>query len=139
MNPKVKAQWVSALRSGKYHQGKNLLRPNEDTYCCLGVLCDLAEKESIGKYDRSEEHMGYTFWYDNSFEERWNEDSELPYPVMKWAKLESENPKIKMNEKNIKEGYKNIIREDSLITLAELNDNFAYNFNELANLIEEQL
>jgi hypothetical protein len=35
-------KWVSALRSGKYKQGKNELR-NKDRFCCLGVLCDLSK------------------------------------------------------------------------------------------------
>lgn len=34
--------WIAALRSGKYKQGRNLLRTFEnDTFCCLGVLCDI--------------------------------------------------------------------------------------------------
>ena len=38
MNPKLKARWVEALRSGDYKQGTKFLRTNEGTYCCLGVL-----------------------------------------------------------------------------------------------------
>lgn len=42
----LKAKWVAALRSGEYAQGLyNLRRPGTDgtadTYCCLGVLCEL--------------------------------------------------------------------------------------------------
>ena len=48
MNKEVKQQWVAALRSGEYKQGKNALRrqyEGEDAeFCCLGVLCDLAVK-----------------------------------------------------------------------------------------------
>lgn len=38
MNPQVKAQWIEALRSGKYTQGKNLLKSHSPTpqFCCLG-------------------------------------------------------------------------------------------------------
>lgn len=36
--------WVAALRSGKYKQGKGELRTKEDSYCCLGVACDLYQK-----------------------------------------------------------------------------------------------
>lgn len=35
-----KDRWVAALRSGKYKQGFETLHP-DDTFCCLGVLCDL--------------------------------------------------------------------------------------------------
>lgn len=36
-------KWVLALRSGKYQQGKRYLRRDTDSYCCLGVLCDISE------------------------------------------------------------------------------------------------
>jgi hypothetical protein len=41
--------WVSALRSGEYKQGSNRLRledpdTGEITWCCLGVACDIAQK-----------------------------------------------------------------------------------------------
>lgn len=45
MTPKeVRKRWVEALRSGEYQQGHGRLRRG-DTYCCLGVLCDLHAKE----------------------------------------------------------------------------------------------
>jgi hypothetical protein len=40
MTPEVKSEWLRALRSGDYQQGKATLRgPNG--FCCLGVLCDV--------------------------------------------------------------------------------------------------
>jgi hypothetical protein len=53
MNPDIKAQWVAALRSGEYIQGKGYLRRRIGTtdsyaYCCLGVLTDLAIKAGVG-------------------------------------------------------------------------------------------
>lgn len=44
MDAELKQRWVQALRSGKYAQGRNVLknRIGHDTqYCCLGVLCEL--------------------------------------------------------------------------------------------------
>lgn len=41
MDAQLKAKWVAALRSGKYEQGRQRLR-NGDSYCCLGVLCEVA-------------------------------------------------------------------------------------------------
>jgi hypothetical protein len=41
MNKEIKDEWVNALRSGEYKQGKNYLRTDNgegDRYCCLGVL-----------------------------------------------------------------------------------------------------
>jgi len=44
-------QWVAALRSGEYLQGRGKLeRVEEDGtsyFCCLGVLCKLAEQAGI--------------------------------------------------------------------------------------------
>lgn len=89
MNPKIKEQWIRALRSGDYLQGQETLRSpkiiyDEDndyhmevTFCCLGVLCDLYAKE--GRPD---------FWdtipYDTSFP---------PANVLEWAGLEPYDPK----------------------------------------------
>lgn len=38
--------WIAALRSGEYTQGKNYLRTNGDIlkYCCLGVMCDISNR-----------------------------------------------------------------------------------------------
>lgn len=43
LNPEIKKKWVKALRSGKYNQCDGQLRQG-DTFCCLGVLCDLHRK-----------------------------------------------------------------------------------------------
>lgn len=42
-DPEVKAKWLAALRSGKYDQGYRALRPTPDTFCFLGVLCDVLD------------------------------------------------------------------------------------------------
>lgn len=41
MDPAVKAQWVAALRSGKFKQATGQLRHDKSSFCCLGVLCHL--------------------------------------------------------------------------------------------------
>ncbi len=43
MNEDLKKRWVAALRSGKYEQGHNSLRRSDGTFCCLGVLADIAD------------------------------------------------------------------------------------------------
>jgi hypothetical protein len=45
MKPDIKQKWVNDLKSGEYKKGKGYLH-KEDTYCCLGVLCDLYQKET---------------------------------------------------------------------------------------------
>lgn len=40
MGPRTKERWIQALRSSDYRQGTGHLY-NGQTYCCLGVLCDV--------------------------------------------------------------------------------------------------
>jgi len=46
MYKEIADKLVSALRSGEYEQASGRLR-NETGHCCLGVLCDLYDKEQI--------------------------------------------------------------------------------------------
>ena len=46
MNKHAAELLTTALRSGEYTQGVSTLE-NEGTFCCLGVLCKIAEKEGI--------------------------------------------------------------------------------------------
>lgn len=42
MNQEIKAKWVEALRSGRYKQGRGVLRQGNE-FCCLGVLADIMD------------------------------------------------------------------------------------------------
>lgn len=54
MDEELKARWVEALRSGDYTQGRRALyNPTDNTYCCLGVLCDVMGREVV-PFDPSE-------------------------------------------------------------------------------------
>lgn len=84
MNPEIKQQWIEALRSGRYKQGQGSLR-DHDEYCCLGVLCDLAEQAGIVK---SNSITGWSFIY-SSLVDRFDEsDLNLPIAVMNWAGID---------------------------------------------------
>lgn len=37
----LRAELVRRLRSGKYTQGRGVLRDASDRFCCLGVACDI--------------------------------------------------------------------------------------------------
>ena len=45
LKPQVKQKWVAALRSTAYKQGTLQLRRRDNTFCCLGVLCNLHAQE----------------------------------------------------------------------------------------------
>jgi hypothetical protein len=91
VSEEIKAQWVAALRSGEYKQGKWRLRldaspatgkpwaDGKPRYCCLGVLCELAvaagiiERAPVG-YWASSDHLAKI-------------SSVLPLAVAEWAGL----------------------------------------------------
>lgn len=77
MREDVKKLWVEALRSGKYQQGTGCLRM-DDTFCCLGVLCDLHAKETGGKWDDRNEYLDCS--------------GILPSRVRDWAGLDQRDP-----------------------------------------------
>lgn len=58
----MKKQWIEALRSGKYKQGKGLLRRKNNCYCCLGVLA-----QELGRLQFSEELFMFGVRKDTAF------------------------------------------------------------------------
>lgn len=61
----VFALWTEALCSGKFMQGRERLRTRGvlgrvDTYCCLGVLCELCARDGGPKWGRDGEYEGTT-------------------------------------------------------------------------------
>lgn len=51
LDPAFKSKWCEALRSGEYKQGKQWLRPTDDSFCCLGVAADLVHGRDAWFYD----------------------------------------------------------------------------------------
>lgn len=118
MNKDIKKKWVDALRSGKYVQGYDTLKNNSGEYCCLGVLCDLAAKEGVVQEKLLTYGAGSKYYYDG-------EGSVLPDSVMDWASLEDIIVRVEY--------------EDAPVSLDDLNDSHRLTFNQIADLIEEQL
>jgi hypothetical protein len=46
MKEEIKAQWVAALRSGRYEQTQGRLQ-RDGSFCCMGVLCELAVEAGV--------------------------------------------------------------------------------------------
>ena len=109
MKPDIKAQWLTALRSGDYQQGQGYLRQG-DQYCCLGVLCDLYGK-AVGPEWEAGLGSGWA-----GIQAMHGQENTLSFKVQEWAGIDSPNP----------------------IDLAAMNDNGS-TFEELANIIEEGL
>ena len=112
MDQLVKKEWVKALRSGDFKQGRGALLKNEK-YCCLGVLCEIAEDVGFDLEKRPNTRFPnlINFGEDNAF---------LPPIVALWSELDSCNPSV--NE----------------IFLSRHND-AGDSFKEIADLIEKYL
>lgn len=108
MNKEVMQKWVKALRSGEFAQAKAQLE-NCGTYCCLGVLCKLAEQEGVNVIKNENGYLhGETL-------------REQP-DVLKWSGIRD----------NI--GYLGVGNE----SLTYLNDEKSYNFTAIADVIESK-
>ena len=121
MNKEVKQQWVAALRSGEYKQGKNALRrqyEGEDAeFCCLGVLCDLAVKAGVVKAHQVDgAHTGYGENKNTAL---------LPVEVQEWSGVNEAG--------EFKTGDEPFMRD----ALTAYNDFLGKTFNQIADVIEE--
>lgn len=59
--PSPKEQWIQALQSGEYPQTTGHLH-TKNGYCCLGVLCDIYEKQTgQGEWDGRQNSIVYSF------------------------------------------------------------------------------
>lgn len=129
MNPEIKERWVKELRSGNYKQTKDCLK-DDDGYCCLGVLTDLAIQDGVidpWKVSSDTERSVYfipSVDEDNP-EETWDEESVLPPKVRDWAGLDLKNPHVRLSE------------SISSVPISDPNDN-GYTFEQIADIIEEQ-
>lgn len=132
MNPEVKEQWLRALRSGEYEQGRRYLN-NNGKFCCLGVLCDLAEKAGV---------VSSRLWVDGGpgREDTYSENlteyvangndasvSVLPAAVKEWAGIDASNPDV-------------VLTKGRWTPLAWVNDhNNELGFTGIADVIERSL
>lgn len=120
MDQTVKAEWVAALRSGKYTQGHGYLRNEHNNFCCLGVLCEVAVKHEIIPEPHQSHELGAWHYGPGA-----SDDVYLPDAVKEWAALDQRNPTVLLGEQDV-------------LKLAELNDD-GEPFDAIADLIEEHL
>lgn len=101
MDLDLKSKWVSALRSGEYKQGTEMLHnPAKDTYCCLGVLCKVMGAEFGEVVDRSEYR---TYDYVPHIGDKilsTGDDEELADSVLDEVGIRDQSKLIKMNDGN---------------------------------------
>ena len=130
-----KEQIVSALRSGEYKQTADGLR-REDKFCVLGVICDVYMKDNPGIWE--EVRVGWssnTLQYPRSLTATADEGKSeyalqlLPPLIAEWAfgDRSQTNPEILTD------------KDADWTTLGHANDEDGFSFEELADIIEEQL
>lgn len=130
-DPALKRQWVDALRSGDYTQGKGYLHQN-DTYCCLGVLCDLRDDVMWEDLERVS-GVNYAVPVDNK---DWTSSAMLPHTLADKLGLtdgEVTIPLVPFMGEMLLTDW--VVACETGITLAALNDE-GLTFDQIADLIE---
>lgn len=140
MDAEIKKRWVEALRSGEYSQGKGALRAQSaDSYCCLGVLCDLAVKDGAAGWVPYDQHS-YLAVYHPSQDEVYTTLSRqdylvLPQAIADWAGLRGVSPEISTDAVD-DERLTDIDWDGTdFVGLTNLNDG-GFTFEQIADLIE---
>ena len=118
---RILQEWIAALKGegeykGVYKQGRGALHKigqgrKKDTFCCLGVLCDLAVKAKVLDVPVL---YGREYYYDGS-------TAYLSDTVREWAGMASDNGEFDFGNSQ----------------LAELNDN-GKKFKTIAKIIERK-
>ena len=113
MNAEVKEKWLTALESGEYTQGQNMLHDaiNKE-FCCLGVLCDIAVKEGIIFPPKFEDGA---YLYEGS-------QGLLPWTVAGWADIPFTDGRMKGDDRALS------VMNDSGYTFAEIAEVIRENF-----------
>lgn len=131
MNPEIRAEWLRRLRSGDYRQGHRQLRQLDvegyPTYCCLGVLCELAvERGVVTRRDQDPEGYDVDTYVAPPRDDLLTDvpeasDTYPPPTVVRWAGLPDPDPVVAGR------------------SLSGWNDDERTNFARIADLIEEYL
>lgn len=125
MKKNIAKKWIDALRSGKYKQIKGALKRAKDnqieSFCALGVLCDLYQKDHKEKLEEQNSHIKKT--KNGSAVAFEDEIYTLPFKVQKWAGMKDS------------EGCLDLDGEQDR-TIPQLNDQ-GVSFKKIADLIEK--
>jgi hypothetical protein len=141
MKAHVRGRWIEALESGRYIQGIGALHERgaekwidgsmyskPDSFCCLGVLCNLAYED--GAVDITASERGSHVFYDG-------ESNYLPASVIRWAGLRWDGKRKfegTVDTPTIEESRCIISTDPGASSLAQMND-ARYPFSEIAETI----
>ena len=112
MKKELIEQWIAALRSGEYQQGRERLKDG-DNFCCLGVACNIHPKAEA--YELYLHYPSNWIMHDYGI----NETHDL---------------------ENLNQVFKCPVTYNNLaFYLAWANDSLGWNFNQIADWIEKNL
>lgn len=136
MNPEIKQQWISALRSGAFEQGRLNLKYDDGQgikYCCLGVLCELSKADAdLGTQEILQGRYSSGFFTDSPVT-----DLGTAYPPQKisdWAGLHTADAQL---PRPFWTTSPRTGQEVEVESLAAAND-YGLSFEDIARIIEEQ-
>ena len=112
----MRKQWIEALRSGDYKQGREYLC-KDGNYCCLGVACDLFA-------EIKEPQLNGTVAFDGA-------TTALPFALVELLGLKSPTGIFAETITVMKDGHPRKFGE-----LTTLNDIGRQTFEEIANVLE---
>lgn len=122
MNPEMKVAWTAKLRSGEIRQARGILQEADGSMCCLGVLCEIS---GVGK------------WVDDSDDDWEEEETFFAYEVGDYRKS-AQPPKPVLDAAGLS-GTPAVFYNHAKVGLWYLNDHYRLTFEEIADLIDEQL
>lgn len=128
MKQEIKDEWVKRLESGQYQQGQGHLRTEDDKYCCLGVLCEMAvEQGVIERWHRDYDDGSGAWFYGEKSDSHLQSTVDLPRPVQEWAGLELQSVWVTVDPDDA--GIKHTL------DVIGLNDDRSWGFKEIAEAV----
>jgi hypothetical protein len=100
MKQEIKADWGQRLldnagrqgRGGALHRRGDAPDGSQDTFCCLGVLCELGVQAGVVRRELTDD--GEAYRYVSTTDENDRSYLLLPQAVVRWAGLDSRDPFI---------------------------------------------
>lgn len=121
--------WLEALRSGSYKQTKGKLKSRNGSYCCLGVLCEVAGVPKV--YDAGEYQYGPLEAVEK---DEWSQYSAtaLPPVAQEWLGVSTSEPRL-AKPVVVVDKYGD---EEEITSLISLNDDYGWSFEQIADAVE---
>jgi len=142
MDPEKRDMWADALESGEFTQGRDALaridKRGKATYCCLGVLCELAVRAGVIPAGTRRIEQGPELSYRLKYGEG-EAELTLPHEVVVWAGLNMASPRVSIvDDEAAKRIIHSELRNPRSVPLETLNDNH-HPFSSIAKMIRTSL